>query len=202
MKQSGVSKEKTSPNDDRMADHKPQSKNLFDYNIFLIGFMGAGKSTVADNLEKMSGMKRIEMDMLIQKQKGMSIPEIFEAFGESYFRDLESELLIELQQKSPSIVSCGGGIVIRSENAEHMKKNGRVIWLKAEPQTIYERVKDSGERPILNNNMNVEFIKDLFEKRRKKYEKAADLIIETDGKNIVEICEEIISKLMLLDKQN
>jgi len=174
-------------------------KHLFDYNIFLVGFMGAGKSTIADQLEKMLEMKRVEMDALIQKQSGMIISEIFEKFGEDYFRNLESNLLIELQKESQLIVSCGGGVVIRPENAAYMKEHGRIVWLNASPQTIYERVKDSKERPILNNNMNVEFIEELFEKRRDKYEKAADVIVETDDKNVVEICEEIISGLIALE---
>lgn len=179
---------------------KIQAKSLFDYNIFLIGFMGAGKSTVADGLEKMLEMERIEMDTMIAKKQGMSIPEIFEEYGEVYFRNLESNMLIELQKKSQAIVSCGGGVVMRPDNAEHMKKHGRVVLLTASPKTIFERVKDSRERPILNNNMNVAFIEELMEKRREKYLATADVVVETDGKNVVEICEEIISRLIVLDR--
>ena len=179
---------------------KIQAKSLFDYNIFLIGFMGAGKSTVADGLEKMLEMERIEMDAMIAKKQGMSIPEIFEEYGEVYFRNLESNMLIELQKKSQAIVSCGGGVVMRPDNAEHMKKHGRVVLLTASPKTIFERVKDSRERPILNNNMNVAFIEELMEKRREKYLATADVVVETDGKNVVEICEEIISRLIVLDR--
>lgn len=179
---------------------KIQAKILFDYNIFLIGFMGAGKSTVADGLEKMLEMERIEMDAMIAKKQGMSIPEIFEEYGEVYFRNLESNMLIELQKKSQAIVSCGGGVVMRPDNAEHMKKHGRVVLLTASPKTIFERVKDSRERPILNNNMNVAFIEELMEKRREKYLATADVVVETDGKNVVEICEEIISRLIVLDR--
>lgn len=179
---------------------KIQAKSLFDYNIFLIGFMGAGKSTVADGLEKMLEMERIEMDAMIAKKQGMSIPEIFEEYGEVYFRNLESNMLIELQKKSQAIVSCGGGVVMRPDNAEHMKKHGRVVLLTASPKTIFERVKDSRERPILNNNMNVAFIEELMEKRCEKYLATADVVVETDGKNVVEICEEIISRLIVLDR--
>lgn len=180
---------------------KVQAKALFDYNIFLIGFMGAGKSTVAAGLERMLEVERIEMDAAISRKQKMSIPEIFEEFGETYFRDLESNMLIELQKKSQTIVSCGGGIVMRPENAEHMKKHGRVVLLTAAPQTIYDRVKDSRERPILNNNMNVEFIEELMEKRREKYLATADVIIETDGKSVVEICEEILTRLVEMDRK-
>ena len=151
-----------------------QAKSLFDYNIFLIGFMGAGKSTVAGE---------------------------FDEFGEAYFRNLESNTLIELQKRKQTIVSCGGGVVMREENADHMKKNGRVVLLTAKPETIYERVKDSDERPILNGNMNVEYISGLMEKRKERYEAVADVTVATDGKNVTQICEEIIAKLIALDNE-
>lgn len=175
------------------------SNKLFDYNIFLIGFMGTGKSTIAGELKKKLGMERMEMDDMIVQKQGMPITDIFAKYGEAYFRDLESNTLIELQNQRRTIVSCGGGVVIRSENTEHMKKSGHVVLLTAKPETIYERVKDSESRPILNNNMNVEYISGLLEKRRAFYEAAADISIATDGKSADQICEEIISKLLALD---
>jgi shikimate kinase len=180
---------------------KIQAKSLFDYNIFLVGFMGSGKSTVAAGLKDKLEMERIEMDEMIVKKQGMSIAEIFAEYGEAYFRNLESNTLIELQKKSQAIVSCGGGVVMREENSEHMKKHGRVVLLTAKPETIYERVKDSTERPILNDNMNVEFIKELMSRRQARYEAVADITVSTDGKNVVQICEEIITKLIALDNK-
>ena len=171
-----------------------QAKSLFDYNIFLIGFMGAGKSTIAGELKD-----KLEMDQMIVEKQGMSISEIFDEYGEAYFRNLESNTLIELQKRKQTIVSCGGGVVMREENTDHMKKNGRVVLLTAKPETIYERVKDSDERPILNNNMNVEFISGLMDKRKDRYEAVADITVATDGKNVTQICEEIISRLIALD---
>ena len=176
-----------------------QAKSLFDYNIFLIGFMGAGKSTIAGELKDKLEMDRVEMDQMIVEKQGMSISEIFDEYGEAYFRNLESNTLIELQKRKQTIVSCGGGVVMREENTDHMKKNGRVVLLTAKPETIYERVKDSDERPILNNNMNVEFISGLMDKRKDRYEAVADITVATDGKNVTQICEEIISKLIALD---
>jgi shikimate kinase len=82
-----------------------------------------------------------------------------------------------------------------------MKKNGRVVLLTAKPETILERVKDSDERPILNNHMNVEFISDLMEKRRERYLAVADVIVETDGKTVTQITDEIIAKLIRLDNE-
>lgn len=165
------------------------------YNIFLIGFMGTGKSTVAGELSKLLQTENLEMDAMIVEQQGMPISEIFEKYGEDHFRDLESQLLIDLQQRESAVVSCGGGVVVRPGNSQYMKKRGKVVLLTALPETVFERVRCSQERPILNDNMNVEFIEELMEKRRDKYLEAADLVIATDGKSAEEICREIMEKL-------
>lgn len=172
-----------------------QARRLFDYNIVLIGFMGAGKTTVSEYLSTMFAMDVVEMDQVIAEREGMSIPDIFATYGEEYFRNRETQLLKEMQLRKRAVISCGGGAALREENVEEMKKNGRVVLLTASPQTIYERVKDSTDRPVLNGNNNVEFITELMEKRRKKYENAADIVIYTDGKTVLQICEELIAKL-------
>ena len=177
---------------------KIQARKLFDYNIVLIGFMGAGKSTISDYLSTMFAMEVVEMDQLIAEREGMSISDIFETYGEEYFRELETNLLIEMQSQSNVVVSCGGGVPMRERNVVEMKKNGRVVLLTAKPETILERVKDNHDRPLLENNKTVPFIADLMEKRRAKYEAAADIVIETDGKSELEICEEMIHRLCLL----
>ena len=82
-----------------------------------------------------------------------------------------------------------------------MKKNGRVVLLTASPETVYERVKDSDDRPVLKENNNVEFIADLMENRREKYEAAADIVIQTDNKTVLQVCEELITKLMEMDAE-
>ena len=171
---------------------KIQFNQLFDYNIVLIGFMGSGKSTISRALSKVFAMDVIEMDQVIAERENMSISEIFEVHGEEYFRNLETKLLRELQARKGVVISCGGGVPMREENVVEMKKNGKVVLLTAKPETILERVKGSHERPLLENNKNVAFISDLMEKRRMKYEAAADIIIGTDGKTEFEICEEII----------
>lgn len=160
-------------------------------NIFLIGFMGAGKSTIAKELQTMLHMNLVEMDARIVKEQGMSINDIFAKYGEDHFRDVESQLVLDIGKEGNSIVSCGGGVVVRPENVANMKKNGKIIFLAATPETIYERVKDSKDRPILNGHMNVEYISELMEKRRALYESAADIRIDVDGKSISAVCEEI-----------
>lgn len=164
-------------------------------NVFLIGFMGSGKSTVAMCLAKNYGMDMIDMDQLIVEREGMSISDIFTQKGELYFRDAETKLLIELEEQQDKVVSCGGGIVLREENVQAMKKCGQVVLLDAKPETILERVKDDDNRPLLRGNKNVQFIRDMMEKRRHNYERAANFIIHTDGKSADEICKEIIEKV-------
>ena len=87
---------------------------------------------------------------------------------------------------------------MRECNVVEMKKNGKVVLLTARPETILARVKDNHDRPLIENNKNVPFIAELMEKRREKYEAAADIIIETDGKSKLEICEEIVQKLRIM----
>ena len=139
-----------------------QARKLFDYNIVLIGFMGAGKTTVSDYLSTMFDMDIIEMDQEITDREEMSIPDIFATYGEEYFRDLETNLLVELQDRKNVIISCGGGTALRENNVAEMKKNGRVVLLTASPETIYERVKDSDDRPVLKGRKNVDGIAELM----------------------------------------
>ena len=172
-----------------------QARTLFTHNIFLIGFMGVGKSTVSDYLSKILASPQVEMDQVIVNKEHMSINKIFEEYGEEYFRNCETNLLIELQKKNNQIVSCGGGVAMREINVREMKKNGRVVLLTASPETILERVKDSDERPLLRGRKNTEYISELMEIRRPKYRAAADIIVDTDHKNVEEIAEEIVGKL-------
>ena len=182
-----------------MNSKRIQSIKLFNYNIVLIGFMGAGKSTISEFLKTSFAMEVIEMDQIIAEREGMSISDIFEVYGEEYFRNLETNLLIEMQSKTNVVISCGGGTPMRECNVVEMKKNGRVVLLTAKPETILDRVKDSHDRPLIENNKTVPFIADLMEKRREKYEAAADIIIETDGKDELQICEELILRLRQMD---
>lgn len=147
-------------------------------------------------------MDVIEMDQIIAEREGMSIPDIFEVHGEQYFRDLETNLLIEMQSRKNVVISCGGGTPLRECNVVEMKKNGRVVLLTASPETIFDRVKDSHDRPVIENNKNVPFIADLMEKRRAKYEAAADIVINTDGKSLIEVCEELVQQLLAMDRIN
>lgn len=164
-------------------------------NIILIGFMGVGKTTVAESLSRLYGMDMIEMDQVIAKIEEMTISDIFMTHGEAYFRHLETKLLISLFTCNNTVVSCGGGAALLDENIKIMKQNGHVVLLTASPETILERVKASDERPLLNGNKSIEFISDLMKKRWDKYQSASDIIIQTDNKSIQNVCEELMTKL-------
>lgn len=181
--------------EDLLKETQQAHNNPFSCNIVLIGFMGAGKSTVSEYLSRKYNMDTVEMDQIIAEREKMSISDIFSVHGEEYFRDLETNLLIEMQAKTNTVISCGGGVPMRERNVKEMKKNGCVVLLTATPETILERVKDNHDRPLLEGNKTVSYISELMEKRREKYEAAADLIIETDGKSAQEICEELVQKM-------
>lgn len=165
-------------------------------NIFLIGFMGAGKSTIARAIKQKLGYPVVEMDERIVKEQGMPISKIFETYGELYFRELETKLIQSLNQQEPTIVSCGGGVAMRQEKCRlHAGWGKRCISYGNTADPIYERVKNSTDRPLLNGHMNVAYISELMEVRRPKYEAAADILVATDGKTKEEIAEEIIGRL-------
>lgn len=180
------------------ADRDRESLNKkmgYPYNIALVGFMGAGKSTVSHQLRQMLNLQEYETDEMIVQKEGMAITEIFEKRGEPYFRDCESRVVASLGECSQSVISCGGGLVMRAENVANLKKSSRIVLLRAQPATILGRVINSTGRPILNGHMNEEYISSLMEKRRGAYESAADIVVDTDKKSIRKICDELLEKL-------
>jgi shikimate kinase len=160
--------------------------------IYLIGFMGSGKSTIARRLADQLKIPKLEMDDILAEQFGKPITKIFEEEGEEAFRQSETALIQKIGQRGPAVVSCGGGIVMREENVRYMKERGSIVLLQAEPATIYERVKNSTNRPLLNGHMSEEYISDLMNQRSACYEAAADYTVQVDGKNPHQVAAEII----------
>ena len=109
-------------------------------NIFLIGFMGTGKSTVSKKLSGMTSMREVDLDVFVEEKAGMCISRIFEEKGEKAFRDMETECLKVVLKQNDCIISCGGGTVIREENVDYMRENGTIVLLTATPETIYQRI--------------------------------------------------------------
>lgn len=164
-------------------------------NIFLIGFMGTGKTTVSRELAELLGYEEIDTDARIAEEQNQSISKIFEAQGEPAFREMETQLLRELGTECHKIISCGGGMALRRENVALMQEHGVVVLLTAEPETILERVQDDDGRPVLNGNMNVAYIRELMAKRTPYYQAAGEVVVATDNCSPKEIAQEIKEKL-------
>lgn len=171
-------------------------------NIYLIGFMGCGKTTISEGFHMEYHREQVEMDARIQEEEKMPISQIFDLRGEEYFRSLETELLERLSKRENLVVSCGGGVPMRECNVKEMKKNGVVVLLLASPQTIYDRIKDTHVRPLLEGNMNVSYIEQLMDKRKEKYQAAADFSVNTDGRSVTEICREIMEKVNQMERDD
>ena len=162
-------------------------------NIYLIGFMGTGKSAIGKALESLTGYSLVDMDVEIVKREKREIAEIFKNEGEEFFRALETQLLLELEKKGKCIVSCGGGVVLKEENRGIMHRSGIAVLLTARPETILERVKNDHSRPLLEGKKNVDAIREMVQQRMPFYEKAANIIVPTDGKTVMEIAKHIAS---------
>ena len=146
---------------------------------------------------KNCGAELLDTDSAIETAEGRRISDIFEKEGEEAFRDMETELLetVVRDHYRDMVISLGGGTVIRPENRKCLKEAGKVVYLKAEPETIYERVKDDTTRPLLKCEDPLARIKELLDKRSGIYESAADITVVTDGRTPEDIVKEIVSSL-------
>lgn len=161
-------------------------------NIVLVGFMGAGKSVTSQALAQRLGMMRVSTDECIVERESRSINEIFEMKGEPYFRQVESQVVRALSERVNVVIDCGGGVVLRKENIEALKKSGVVVYLEASPEVIYDRIKQDSHRPLLNNDDPLKAISDLLSQRMVYYGQA-DYKVMTDGKTVDQVADEIIT---------
>lgn len=161
-------------------------------NIILIGFMGAGKSSVSETFAAQYNHPVLDTDLLIEAQEGMTIPELFEQKGEEYFRLRETELLKELLDScQKTVISVGGGLPIKEENRQLLKLLGQVIYLQADTETILSRLKDDHNRPLLQGDELEVRISRLLAEREHYYSQVSDYIVDTSGKTLAEIAAEI-----------
>lgn len=161
-------------------------------NIVLIGFMGSGKSSIGMRLAQKLKRDFVDMDHEIELINGMSIADIFRRFGEVRFRSEETLMARKIGKRRNAVVATGGGAVLKNENVEALRENGIIICLHACPQDIYNRVKRKrGTRPLLSKNMTVHDIERLIEERQPFYG-SADIQVDTTGKDLDTITDEII----------
>lgn len=150
--------------------------------IILVGCMGCGKTTIGQELHKETGLPFMDTDAFIEQSEGMTISEIFAQHGESYFRALETNVLKTLSQSAlpdGSIISTGGGIVLKPENRELLRKLGFVVWLNPSIETIIRRIGKSKDRPLIQTADPAARLRAILDERRAIYEECADLIIDT-----------------------
>ena len=161
-------------------------------NIALVGFMGTGKSVVAKTLADKLGMAYVATDeVVVRREGGKPIHDIFKEKGEPYFRDVEAQAIREAAERTNIVIDCGGGTVIREENLKHLKRSGVVICLTATPEVIYSRVKDHRHRPLLNVPDPQAAIRELLTERAPFYGKA-DYTIDTSQLDVEGVIERIL----------
>ena len=164
-------------------------------NVILIGFMGAGKSEVGEKLALKLDMDYINTDDIIEREEGKKISQIFKDRGESYFRDLETKLLDAISEIDNTVISTGGGMVLRKENVEKLKRLGPLILLSAREEVIAERLKNVRNRPLLDVPDPKAKIKEILEFRNPIYNAVADFKVDTSDLDIETAVEKILNYL-------
>ena len=159
-------------------------------NIILTGFMGTGKTSVGRELARLLNMRLVDVDSEIEESRKMKITDIFKNFGEPYFRDVETEMIRKLARAKNTVISTGGGAVLRAENMAVLRETGDIFCLYADPETIISRTGGSKDRPLLNVEDPLSKINELLRTRMPFYEKAG-IVIDTKGKTPLEVAEEI-----------
>lgn len=161
-------------------------------NLVLIGYRGTGKTVVSQELAKRLGRIRIGMDETLVQRFGESIPEFVQKNGWDAFRDAESDLARELGGREDLVIDCGGGVVVRDQNLETLKANGRVAWLKASVETIAGRISGDTQRPSLTGQKTfIEEIEEVLTQRLPLYQKGSDFAVDTDSLSVEEVAERI-----------
>ena len=164
-------------------------------NIILTGFMGSGKTTAGIRLSYRLRLPLLDTDKWIEKEEGRTISEIFALQGEETFRKMEtSALRTLLELEGEQIISTGGGLPMREENRELLKKLGTVVFLRIKPETVYDRLKGDNTRPLLKKAGPMKEIRRLLELRKPVYQECADITVDVDGKDFEEIISEIIDR--------
>lgn len=167
-------------------------------NISLIGFMGSGKTTIGKILAERTGFLFVDIDKIIEYVSGKKISQLFENFGENYFRDIERKTAEKLYRNNTNCVfACGGGIFEAPENIEIIRKNSIVIFLNIDPDTAYERLKNSTDRPLLNKVSDLRSeINNLIDKRLKTYMENSDVRLDVSRKEPGYFADEILRKII------
>ena len=166
-------------------------------NLFLTGPMGAGKSTIGRQLSKQLRMVFYDSDREIENRTGVDIPLIFELEGEQGFRKRERLVIDELTSLPNIVLATGGGAILDADNRKHLAERGLVIYLHASVNQQLARTKHDRNRPLLQTDNPRQRLEDLMRLRDPLYREIADLVIDTDGKRVMAVVNQIIRKLKL-----
>lgn len=163
--------------------------------IFLIGFMGAGKSTVAATLGERLGLAFLDLDTVIESSVGMTVADAFARHGEAWFREREREALETVASMPRAVVACGGGVVLDPVNRATLKRSGVVVYLEVTAAEALARVGDTATRPLLTGPGGALAATSLLSAREALYTASADITVETVGRSVSEVANTVISEL-------
>jgi len=164
-------------------------------NIYLIGMMGSGKSTVGKKLATNLNMHYVDTDSDIESINQMNISEIFQQSGEKKFREMESAYFIEKSKQENQIFSTGGGIILDQRNCQILKNNGVTFFLETDCEVLLNRMINISRRPLLNNQNSIEKMSFIWEERKKYYYESCDYIINTNNLSIDDVVNEIVGRI-------
>jgi shikimate kinase len=167
-------------------------------NIFLVGLMGAGKTTVGRLLGKHYDCAFYDSDHEIEARTGVKIPVIFEIEGEAGFRKREENAIAELSALSGIVLATGGGAVLSAANRDNLRKNGVVIYLRGTPEHLYERTRHDRNRPLLQTGNPLATLRELYKQRDPLYREVADVMVDTGRQNVASMIRALYGKLDLL----
>jgi shikimate kinase len=164
-------------------------------NVFLVGPMGSGKSAVGRQLAARLGLEFVDSDVEIEARTGVDIPYIFEKEGEAGFREREREVLDSLTGQRMVLVATGGGAVLDPDNRARLRSRGCVVYLRTSVKQQFARTRRSGHRPLLDNADPLGTLEHLMQVRAPLYEETADVVVDTDGRKVGSVVEDIVRQL-------
>lgn len=168
---------------------------MHDYNIFLVGLMGAGKSTIGRHLAKSLGLEFVDSDHEIERRTGASIPLIFDVEGENGFRQREKKIIDELTKREGIVLATGGGVVLDHDNRTWLRERGRVIYLFATVGQLLARTAKDRNRPLLQTPDPRARLQELLQNRDALYREVADMVVDTGGRTARSAEREILAKI-------
>jgi shikimate kinase len=177
---------------------RPASAGLSGGNIYLVGLMGAGKTSVGKLLARRLGKAFYDCDVEIERATGVRVPVIFEIEGEGGFRARERKILAELVQRSPVVLATGGGAVLSEQNRQLLKQHGTIVYLRASPQDLWRRTRHDRNRPLLQTPDPLAKLNELYEQRDPLYRAVADLIMDTGNQSVSALAHRLEQKLAQL----